>query len=339
MSVPHAAPGPDFLAAGPGLESAEFETGGPAPEGSRMVGGMDERGSPEDRPVSGNGSTRDRIGRGSHSESESEASGRAPNEPADLTYTEDSPEVERAMESVGRDAVISWALQYVAEIPGAIASADDAKYGLDQTFDVACVLVKGYAMDRTDSLRVMEVYNTRCEPFWTQGELIHKIEDADKEPDDKPRGYLLRRRLAHELTVRARREEEDDHRLKPPPAFPKPEDAAVTDSAGKAPERAEEATPVEEDARPKIEITTRRNIVVVASIAALVVDPGLYCRGERLVIVVEEADDAIQLTPKTVLRGTAGSPRIIPLSDSNVGCFLAKNASFFKWKRDKEGEW
>src|SRR5262249_1711536 len=35
-------------------------------------------------------------------------------------------------------------------------------------------------------------YNPKCEPAWSEAELRHKCREADTQPFDKPRGYLLR---------------------------------------------------------------------------------------------------------------------------------------------------
>ena len=64
----------------------------------------------------------------------------------------------------------------------------------------------------------------------------------------------------------------------------------------------------------------------------------LYRRGDMLVNVVREQEDTVRLTSTTTLRGVAGSPKIIPLSDAGVGCMLTKNIQFFRWKADKHGE-
>jgi putative DNA primase/helicase len=62
--------------------------------------------------------------------------------------------------------------------------------GHDQTFKVACRLVKGFALAPDDALRLLLCdYNPRCVPPWTEKELRHKVEDAQRSPGEV--GYLL----------------------------------------------------------------------------------------------------------------------------------------------------
>jgi hypothetical protein len=62
---------------------------------------------------------------------------------------------------------------YVAKIPGAISGAS----GHDQTFAVACALVK-FGLSPTDAWHLLLKYNGRCVPPWTERELQHKLKDA-----------------------------------------------------------------------------------------------------------------------------------------------------------------
>lgn len=81
-------------------------------------------------------------------------------------------------------AVIERARNYVARIPGAVSGNG----GHNATFHVACVLVKGFALTESQSLSLITAWNTRCEPPWTEQELVHKISDAAKAPGES--GYL-----------------------------------------------------------------------------------------------------------------------------------------------------
>jgi hypothetical protein len=75
---------------------------------------------------------------------------------------------------------------YVAKIPGAVAGSG----GHNQTFTVACALVKGFDMAPDQARALMAEYNARCEPPWTAAELEHKLNSADRSRDDQPRGWL-----------------------------------------------------------------------------------------------------------------------------------------------------
>src|SRR5262249_33270202 len=68
---------------------------------------------------------------------------------------------------------------YVRQCDPAIAG----QHGHDQTFKVACKLVKGFALSREDALRLLrDEYNPRCVPPWIDRDLEHKVDDALKQP-------------------------------------------------------------------------------------------------------------------------------------------------------------
>lgn len=90
--------------------------------------------------------------------------------------------------------------------------------------------------------------------------------------------------------------------------------------------------------RPEIEINTEWHKVVVAGIEALRADPDLYSRGDALVNVVQEEDDELRISTRLTIKGIAGSPKVITISDSNIGCRLTEFSSLYSWKPDKAGE-
>jgi hypothetical protein len=75
---------------------------------------------------------------------------------------------------------------YLDAIPPAIAYSDGHK----QTFKVACLLFNGWALTVDETLAWLKVYNTKCEPPWSDKELAHKAKDAAKAKHEKSRGYL-----------------------------------------------------------------------------------------------------------------------------------------------------
>jgi putative DNA primase/helicase len=95
----------------------------------------------------------------------------------------------------GRQSIKDRARKYVAKIPPAISGSG----GHDQTYTVACALVLGFDLSTSDAMECMREYNQRCEPEWSERELLHKVEDADKEAGE--RGYLLNGQ-AHESNGR-----------------------------------------------------------------------------------------------------------------------------------------
>lgn len=85
------------------------------------------------------------------------------------------------------------ARQYVARVPPAIAGQG----GDRQTFAVACTLVIDFDLAVEQALPLLREYNRRCQPPWTDAELLHKLEQADKKT--APRGKKLLTRPRSEV--------------------------------------------------------------------------------------------------------------------------------------------
>jgi hypothetical protein len=75
---------------------------------------------------------------------------------------------------------------YVAKIPPAVSGQG----GHNQTFDVAQILVRGFSLPREDAWALLQEYNARCQPPWSEHELTHKLDSAIAE-SKLPQGYLL----------------------------------------------------------------------------------------------------------------------------------------------------
>ena len=89
---------------------------------------------------------------------------------------------------------------------------------------------------------------------------------------------------------------------------------------------------------PEIEIAFDREKAALESIKAIAADPEIYCRGSSLGIVVEEEGAIAKLSGGVELDNARGSARFLPLSRARVGCYLTKNALFYQWKKDRQGE-
>jgi hypothetical protein len=76
-----------------------------------------------------------------------------------------------------RSSIVERARKYVDTIPGAISGSG----GHNTTFNVACVLVLGFGLTKPEALGLLSEYNRRCEPRWSDRELQHKIDSADKQ--------------------------------------------------------------------------------------------------------------------------------------------------------------
>jgi len=76
---------------------------------------------------------------------------------------------------------------YIAATPGAIAG----QRGHDRSFALACKLVNGFALDEQQAIRWMRLWNEKCQPKWSEAELLHKVSDAVRADHRLPRGHLL----------------------------------------------------------------------------------------------------------------------------------------------------
>jgi hypothetical protein len=67
--------------------------------------------------------------------------------------------------------VIERARRYVASVPPAIAG----QHGDVHTFRVCCRLTRGFALDDEQALHVLAEWNARCQPPWSEAELLDKL--------------------------------------------------------------------------------------------------------------------------------------------------------------------
>ncbi len=86
----------------------------------------------------------------------------------------------------GPMSVEERARRYVERMPPAISGQG----GHDATYEVACVLVRGFALDEATAFDVLRGYNARCEPPWRERELEHKVRSAASK-STRQLGYLL----------------------------------------------------------------------------------------------------------------------------------------------------
>jgi hypothetical protein len=72
-------------------------------------------------------------------------------------------------------SAFSRAKVYLDKIPGAVSGAG----GHDQTFTAACCLVR-FGLSEAEQWELLLDYNSRCSPNWSEAELRHKLQDAQK---------------------------------------------------------------------------------------------------------------------------------------------------------------
>lgn len=88
---------------------------------------------------------------------------------------------------VPADALERRARNYLAKLPAAVSGQG----GHNALMRAARVVVYGFDLGPDRGFRLLsEVFNPRCEPPWSDRELEHKVDDADRTHFDKPRGYL-----------------------------------------------------------------------------------------------------------------------------------------------------
>lgn len=85
------------------------------------------------------------------------------------------------------------ARHYVDKIPGAVSGAG----GHAQTFSAAVAVVNGFALPEAQALEILREYNGRCEPPWSEADLLHKVRSAARSVHSKPRGHLLGENVGH----------------------------------------------------------------------------------------------------------------------------------------------
>lgn len=86
----------------------------------------------------------------------------------------------------GTTDAVERARPYLSAIPPAIAG----QHGDLHTFRVCCRLVRGFALPDSDALKLLEEWNARCEPPWSERELIDKVRRA-RRYGREPIGGLL----------------------------------------------------------------------------------------------------------------------------------------------------
>lgn len=78
------------------------------------------------------------------------------------------------------------ARKYIARMDPAVSG----NKGHDTTYRAAAILVDGFALEPDEALPILQEFNERCEPPWSDAELQHKLESALANVGDT-RGHLL----------------------------------------------------------------------------------------------------------------------------------------------------
>jgi hypothetical protein len=137
----------------------------------------------------------------------------------DTALPRSSPSVLTVQTEATADA-LSRAIAYLHKCPPAISGQG----GHDQTFAVARAIVYGFNLGPEVGYDLLSKhFNPRCLPPWSEKELQHKCEEADTQPFDKPRGYLLQNEVMETASSLIASDSVDEiERLPMPPPAPWP---------------------------------------------------------------------------------------------------------------------
>lgn len=101
-----------------------------------------------------------------------------------------APILPAGLDAPSPELVEKRARAYLRTLPPGIQGQN----GSGATYAAACALVHGFAVSPTVALAwLLQDYNPRCVPEWTEAELRHKVEDAARKDHKESRGYLLAR--------------------------------------------------------------------------------------------------------------------------------------------------
>lgn len=85
------------------------------------------------------------------------------------------------------EALLRRATAYLDAMDPAISGQG----GHDRTYTAATAMVHGFGLEPEMALQLLlERYNPRCEPPWSEKEVRHKVEDAATKPHELPYGWL-----------------------------------------------------------------------------------------------------------------------------------------------------
>ena len=75
---------------------------------------------------------------------------------------------------------------------GAMPAAISGQGGHSATYAAATALVHGFCLSQADALEILRTqYNPRCQPPWSEKELLHKVTDAASRSHDREQGWLI----------------------------------------------------------------------------------------------------------------------------------------------------
>lgn len=85
---------------------------------------------------------------------------------------------------------ISGARAYLAKLPSAVAGQG----GHPATYRAASILANGFDLPWSDAWALLQEFNVRCSPPWSEKDLRHKLNDAYVKPHERQKGWLSKGR-------------------------------------------------------------------------------------------------------------------------------------------------
>jgi RecA-family ATPase len=82
---------------------------------------------------------------------------------------------------------ISGARAYLAKLPPAVAGQG----GHPATYRAASILANGFDLPWSDAWALLQEFNVRCSPPWSEKDLRHKLNDAYVKPHERQKGWLV----------------------------------------------------------------------------------------------------------------------------------------------------
>lgn len=97
------------------------------------------------------------------------------------------PKTQQLAPRPGKVGIEDRARKYLAKMPEAVSG----QHGHDALFAAALAVRVGFDLDEQTATRLLlEGYNPRCQPPWSESEIAHKVADAGRNGANLPRGYL-----------------------------------------------------------------------------------------------------------------------------------------------------
>ena len=113
--------------------------------------------------------------------------------------------------------VIERARKYLAKMPEAIGG----QQGHNKLLQAATATAWGFGLSRETTFELLwGEYNCRCQPEWSEKEILHKIDEAMKTDHPNDRGYLTRSNKTTDGRLADNSEAESNSTPEPPEPFP-----------------------------------------------------------------------------------------------------------------------